>query len=282
MPELPEVEVVCRSLCQVLVERTIEGFSTTLPKLLKEPAEDAAYFAEHLTRRQVTAIRRRGKYILIDLENAETLTVHLRMTGKLLYTQRQQPMNKHTHIVMPLDNGWDLRFDDVRQFGAFYLTPTDEVEKISSLASLGIEPLSAEFTSDYLKTLMAGRTQKAKAFLLDQHMIAGIGNIYADEILFQASIHPNDRIMDIVDNEDITQLWWAIKDRLSQGIAGGGSSIKDYVDALGRSGVFQKQHRVYGRAGQYCVNCGGYIEKIKVAGRTTCYCPNCQPFHSVD
>ena len=261
MPELPEVEVVCRSLRKVLLGRRVQGFETDLPKLLKEPAEDEAYFQEHLTGQAITAIARRGKYILIHLEKGDILTVHLRMTGKLLYVEQSAPRGKHAHILMPLDDAHELRFDDVRQFGAFYLTAADQLARIEGLAALGVEPLEEDFTVERLQAMLAGKRQKIKAFLLDQHNIAGIGNIYADEIL----------------EEDILRLWQAIRDRLTQGIAGGGSSIKDYVDALGQSGSFQEQHRVYGRAGLRCVECGGLIEKIKVCGRTTCFCPNCQP-----
>lgn len=277
MPELPEVEVVCRSLRKVLLGRRVQGFETDLPKLLKEPAEDEAYFQEHLTGQAITAIARRGKYILIHLEKGDVLTVHLRMTGKLLYVEQSAPRGKHAHILMPLDDAHELRFDDVRQFGAFYLTAADQLARIEGLAALGVEPLEEDFTAECLQAMLAGKRQKLKAFLLDQHNIAGIGNIYADEILFQAGLHPETLAADVTLAEDILRLWQAIRDRLTQGIAGGGSSIKDYVDALGQSGSFQEQHRVYGRAGLRCVECGGLIEKIKVCGRTTCFCPNCQP-----
>lgn len=279
MPELPEVEVVCRSLRQVLLGRRMLGFETDLPKLLKEPVGDETYFREHLVGQAIIDIDRRGKYILMHLEQGDVLTVHLRMTGKLLYMQQTAPRGKHAHIIMALDDEHDLRFDDVRQFGAFYLTAADQLSRIEGLAALGAEPLEDAFTVECLQQLMRGRKLKLKAFLLDQHNIAGIGNIYADEILFQAGLHPEDLVADIKADEDIFKLWQAIRDRLTQGIAGGGSSIKDYVDALGQSGSFQEQHRVYGRAGQRCVECGGIIEKIKVCGRTTCFCPNCQPRH---
>ena len=277
MPELPEVEVVCRSLRKVLLGRRIQGFETDLPKMLKEPAADEDYFREHLTGQAITDIARRGKYILIYLEKGDILTVHLRMTGKLLYVEQSVPRGKHAHILMPLDDAHELRFDDVRQFGAFYLTAADQLKRIEGLATLGAEPLEDDFTAECLRALLADKRQKLKAFLLDQHNIAGIGNIYADEILFQAGLHPETLAAQVTAEEDIFRLWQAIRDRLTQGIAGGGSSIKDYVDALGQSGSFQEQHRVYGRAGQRCAECGGIIEKIKVCGRTTCFCPNCQP-----
>lgn len=276
MPELPEVEVVCRSLSQVLLGRKICAVEIALPKLLKEPAEDVSYFENHLVGQKVVDIGRRGKYILIFLDKGEALTIHLRMTGKLLYVAQPEPLGKHVHAVFRLDNGYDLRFDDVRQFGAFYLTDAAHYDGIAGLVALGVEPLGEDFTAEYLREILVGKKQKLKAFLLDQRYIAGIGNIYADEILFQARLHPETLAADVTEAEDIMLLWQAIRDRLSQGIANGGSSIKDYVDAFGQSGSFQEQHRVYGRAGLRCIECGGIIEKIKVGGRTTCFCPACQ------
>lgn len=279
MPELPEVEVVCRSLREILIARRITNFSVSLPKLLKIPANDTAYFAQNLIGKSFSAVKRRGKYILLELDEGLTLTVHLRMTGKLLYQASEVPLAKHCHIVLELDNGYDLRFDDVRQFGAFYLTKTEDLNTISGLNDLGIEPLEDAFTFEVFQNLIKNRTQKAKVFLLDQQYIAGIGNIYADEILFQAHIHPAETLDHIIDEEQQYQFWQAIREQLSAGIAMGGSSIKDYVDSLGHSGSYQDYHKVYGRFGKPCVNCQTPIEKIKLAGRSTCYCPNCQIRH---
>lgn len=276
MPELPEVEVVCRSLRQAIIGRTITAFQATLPKLLKLPYQAPELFAERLIGAQIVNIRRRGKYILIGLNNDDNLTVHLRMTGKLLYQSPEILRGKHCHIVIAFDNGYELRFDDVRQFGSFYLTGSNELQQINGLAALGIEPLGEEFTLAYLQSLIKGKTQKAKAFLLDQRHIAGIGNIYADEILFEAHIHPAESIGNIVEEINQQQLWQAIRHQLSRGIEMGGSSIKDYVDSFGQAGSYQEYHCVYGRSGQPCRQCGTTIERMTISGRGSCYCPNCQ------
>lgn len=274
MPELPEVETVCRSLRQTVLEQTIEAVTVRLARLL--PQDEPEAFGRALTGRQFCAVRRRGKYILLDLSGGVTLVVHLRMTGKLLYLPAQEPWGKHTHIVFALAGGQTLRYDDVRQFGTLRLTETARCLQLPSLAALGPEPLGEDFTVQWLQQRMSGRQQKAKAFLLDQRNIAGIGNIYADEILFQAGIHPEEPVCNLTDEATAQRLWYAIGDRLRQGIAHGGSSIRDYVDSLGQAGSFQKLHKVYGRGGQPCAECGCLLEKIVCGGRSSVYCPNCQ------
>lgn len=274
MPELPEVETVCRSLRQTVLQQTIESVTVRLPRLLQQDEPDT--FSKKLEGRRFCAVRRRGKYILLDLSDGETLVVHLRMTGKLLYLPASEPWGKHTHIVFALSDGHTLRYDDVRQFGTLQLTETAGCMGLSCLAALGPEPLEDDFTPQWLQQHMTGKKQKAKAFLLDQHNIAGIGNIYADEILFQAGIHPEEPVCKLADIATAERLWFAIRDRLSQGIAYGGSSIKDYVDSLGQSGSFQKLHKAYGRSGQPCVECGCLLEKMVSGGRSSVYCPNCQ------
>lgn len=274
MPELPEVETVCRSLRQTILDQTIENVTVRLPRLLVQ--EEPEPFCDKLAGKRFCAVRRRGKYILLDLSGDSTLLVHLRMTGKLLYLPAAAPWDKHTHIVFALENDYTLRYDDVRQFGTLQLADTAHCGELPCLAAMGPEPFSDEFTPQWLRQRMAGKKQKAKAFLLDQHNIAGIGNIYADEILFQARIHPEEPVANLLDDTAVEQLWLAIRDRLQQGIDHGGSSIRNYVDSLGQSGSFQEQHKVYGRGGQPCVECGCTLEKIISGGRSAVYCPNCQ------
>lgn len=275
MPELPEVETVCRSLAQTALHQKIESVTVRLPRLIVTP--DAEEFCRAMTDDAFCGVRRRGKYILLDCDSGRTLAVHLRMTGKLLYLPQDAPADKHDHVVWTLAGGMTLRFNDVRQFGTLRLAETSRVLSLDGLAELGVEPLGDEFTVEWLKARLAGRPQKIKAFLLDQRQIAGIGNIYADEILFQARVHPETPAALLADAETARALWLAVRDRLEEGIRCGGSSIRDYVDALGRSGGFQQQHRVYGRAGQPCVDCGCTLAKTRVGGRGTVYCPNCQP-----
>ncbi len=172
------------------------------------------------------------------------MVVHLRMTGKLLYLPASEPWGKHTHIVFALSDGHTLRYDDVRQFGTLQLTETAGCMGLSCLAALGPEPLDDDFTPQWLQQHFDRKKKKRpKPFLLDQHNIAGIGNIYADEILFQAGIHPEEPVCKLADIATAERLWFAIRDRLSRGIAYGGSSIKDYVDSFGQSGSFQKLHK---------------------------------------
>ncbi|MFZ5945410.1 MAG: DNA-formamidopyrimidine glycosylase [Bacillota bacterium] len=275
MPELPEVETVKRSLEPNLIGKEITSISVNLPKLIKIPADDSKAFQEVLTGRKFTGINRRGKYLIFSMDDEWALVIHLRMTGRLLYEPQEKPVLKHTHFIFTLNDGYDLRFHDIRQFGLIYLVPLDRLDEISGLKTMGPEPLSEEFTLSCLLEALKNKKQKAKAFLLDQRCIAGIGNIYADEILFQAGIHP-DETLDRLSEEQKKQMWLAIKDRLSAGVAHRGSSIKDYVDGFGESGTFQHQLKVYGKAGEPCANCGTQIERITSAGRGTAYCPKCQ------
>lgn len=275
MPELPEVETVCRSLSPFLVGKTVLKCEVKAEKLIK--SSSAQEFSEQIKGRTFQAIKRRGKYILLELDNGETLVVHLRMTGKLLICAKDEPLGKHTHIRFILDDDkMELRYDDTRKFGILYLGDEQKLAQLGGLTTLGYEPLSAEFTPAVLAQMMCGCSKKIKAFLLDQTKIAGIGNIYADEILFQAKIHPESVTKNITEEEVIKNLHFAIQDRLGLGIKYGGSSIKDYVNSFGESGSFQTMHKVYGKYGEKCRDCGSVLEKIQSAGRTSTYCPKCQ------
>ncbi|MFZ7102701.1 MAG: DNA-formamidopyrimidine glycosylase [Peptococcaceae bacterium] len=277
MPELPEVETVRRSLEPNLLGKKITDIQVNLPKLIKIPSGDAKAFKEILIGSKFKEIKRRGKYLLFYLDNGWVLVIHLRMTGRLLYIiSPQTPVEKHTHFIFSLDNNVQLRFHDIRQFGLIYLVPGDQLEQIAGLQTMGPEPLSAEFSCACLKEIIGTKKQKAKAFLLDQRCVAGIGNIYADEILFQAAIHPDENIGNLSEAKK-EALWAAIRDRIGAGIEYRGTSIKDYVDGFGESGSFQHQLKAYGKAGSPCINCGTPLERIISAGRSTVYCPKCQP-----
>ena len=275
MPELPEVETVCRSLAPFIVGKRVSECLVSEEKLIKSSKGDE--FINKIIGRTFTAIKRKGKYILLLLDDGETLVVHLRMTGKLLICPPDEPMTKHTHVRFAFaDSAQELRYDDIRKFGILYLGDSEGLSRLKGLATLGYEPLSEEFTVEALKEILAHSSKKIKAVLLDQTKIAGIGNIYADEILFQARIHPESVAKNITDDEVIANLHFAIQDRLKEGIKYGGSSIKDYVNSFGEAGTFQKMHRVYGKAGERCADCGGILDKMTSAGRTSTYCPNCQ------
>ncbi|NLT96443.1 MAG: DNA-formamidopyrimidine glycosylase [Clostridia bacterium] len=275
MPELPEVETVRRSLEPNLLNKTITEVKVFLPKLIKIPSGDAEAFGRILTGRKFKAIKRRGKYLLLYLEPDWVLVIHLRMTGRLLYIEKPVPVEKHTHFIFCLDDGNELRFHDVRQFGLIYLVQEKDLETIEGLKTMGPEPLSEDFTLECLKNSIKGKKQRAKVFLLDQRCVAGIGNIYADEILFQAGIHP-DRRVDTLRDDEKEALWRAIKDRLQAGVDHRGTSIKDYVDGFGQAGSFQNQLQVYGKYGEPCPRCGTIIQRTKSGGRTTSFCPRCQ------
>jgi len=278
MPELPEVETVRRTLEPNLLGKKINGIAVNLPKLIKIPQSDAETFKGILVGGKFIDIKRRGKYLLFYMDNAWVLVIHLRMTGRLLYVNNKENIEKHTHLIFYLDDGNELRFHDIRQFGLIYLVPIHQLDLISGLKNLGPEPLNEEFTFSCLKEVLKGKKQKAKVFLLDQRCIAGIGNIYADEILFQAGIHP-EKTVDNLTEEKRKALWQAVKDRLGAGVEHRGTSIKDYVDSYGKAGAFQHHLKVYGKAGQPCPRCGSQIERIKVGGRSTAFCPKCQPKH---
>lgn len=275
MPELPEVETIRRSLEPNLVDKKIIKVQVNMAKLIKEPS-DIETFIDNLEGSRFRKVRRRGKYLLFYLDRPYVLVIHLRMTGQLLLLKTTDIIEKHTHLIFNLDNGVDLRFHDVRQFGLIYLVPEDKLNLINGIRTMGPEPLDEDFTLRCFLDSIKGKKQRAKAFLLDQRCVAGIGNIYADEILFKAGIHPEEGINNLSPDK-LEALWSAIKDRLKAGVESRGTSIKDYVDGFGSKGSFQKQLKVYGKAGEPCVQCKNKLVGAKIAGRSTVFCPHCQP-----
>jgi formamidopyrimidine-DNA glycosylase len=261
VPELPEVETVARSIAPIVGRRIVSAEFTCLRILCGDPERMSAALAG----RRIRGIRRRGKFIVIDLDGGHCLTVHLGMTGKLLLGGIP---GRHTHALVNLDRGL-LRFEDQRQFGKIEVSHglPARVEK------LGPEPL--EVTPTEFAARLKKRKSRIKAVLLDQHFIRGVGNIYADEALFRAGIHPL-AIGARLRPERVQRLHAAIVEVLTQAIEKGGSSISDYVDAQGRKGFFQLEHRVYQRTGEPCVKCGTAIRRMLVVQRGTHYCPKCQ------
>ncbi|WP_227765339.1 DNA-formamidopyrimidine glycosylase [Zhaonella formicivorans] len=273
MPELPEVETVRRSLEKRLVGRTIRQVNIYMPKIIKIP--EPKLFARFLEGQTIVDLQRRGKYLLFCLASGYVWVTHLRMTGQFIYSKQEEPLLKHTHLTFTLDNGHQLRYVDIRQFGTMYLLRPDEFKKVRGLRELGPEPLGEEFTLEELYKKLAGKKGKVKQLLLNQAFVAGIGNIYADEILFDAGLHP-ERGADTLSPEEIEQLYYSIRKMLELGIANRGTTVRNYVDGDGRSGNFQELLKVYGRAGEPCYRCGRPLIKQQVAGRSSCYCPNCQ------
>ncbi|HVN03633.1 MAG TPA: bifunctional DNA-formamidopyrimidine glycosylase/DNA-(apurinic or apyrimidinic site) lyase [Bryobacteraceae bacterium] len=261
MPELPEVETVARSIARIVGRRIVSAEFTCLRILRGNPDEMSAALAG----RRIRGIERRGKFIVIQLDAGWSFIVHLGMTGKLLLGGTP---GKHTHAVINLDRGV-LRYEDQRQFGKL------EVGRglPARLEKLGPEPL--EISPAEFAARLKRRKARIKAVLLDQHFLRGLGNIYADETLFRAGVHPL-AIGARLRPDRVKRLHAAIVEVLTQAIAKGGSSISDYVDAEGRSGFFQFEHRVYQRTGEPCVTCGTPVRRIWVAQRGTHYCPKCQ------
>lgn len=275
MPELPEVETIKKSLLPLLVGKKIVNVELKVENLLKYPEKDKDYFEDTLKNSSFIDIQRRGKYLLFYMDTDSILVIHLRMTGRLLYLPTSEIVDKHTHIIFNLEDDMDLRFHDVRKFGLVYLVPKNGLHLLKGLSSLGPEPLEEEFSLESFKLSLKNKKGKIKPLLLNQQFIAGIGNIYADEILFQARVHPEEIVSNLSEGE-IELIYEAIKDRLSQGIKFRGTSIKDYVDGLGNSGTFQNELKIYGKKGESCFNCDHLLERIKVGGRNSTICPECQ------
>lgn len=271
MPELPEVETVVRGLRAPLIGRTILGMWTDWEKTIHSPTLQE--FAARVTGQTVCSVARRAKYILIELEY-DVLVIHLKMSGRLYVASatEQHVADKWVHVRFDLDEGRQLRFSDVRKFGKVYLT--HDVRAL--LAHLGPEPLSDDFTLARFGDSLQGRKRSVKSLLLDQEIVAGIGNIYADEALFRAGIHPNCHPAQL-SLEDIALLHRAIRDALAAGIKHEGASINWYRKPDGSKGESQNHLYVYGRENQGCRACGAIINKIRVAQRGTHFCPGCQP-----
>lgn len=295
MPELPEVETVRRTLAPVLAGRRVARVRVLSPHCLGHP-RDPAVFTRLLAGRRFEHFGRRGKYLILGLDGGLALVVHLRMTGRLWFRPAGVPPRpagapgtpappaadeRHTHAVIELEGGGELRFWDQRKFGRLYAVPDPAGEDGGQgplppgFGRLGIDPLSEDFTPDALARLLAGRRSGVKAALLDQSLVAGLGNIYADEALFLAGIHPA-RPAGQLTPEALARLAAAIRQVLGEALAAGGTTFSDYRDGLARRGTYGERLRVYKREGQPCPRCGAPIEKARMGGRTARFCPRCQ------
>jgi formamidopyrimidine-DNA glycosylase len=273
MPEMPEVETIRRTLADKVVGKTIKKVEILLSRLIKWPS--APEFQAIITGKKIVGLSRRGKYLLFFLEDQLVLVVHLRMTGRLYYAAAGEPSRKATHIKFIFDGGDALWYADTRTLGTLYAMKEEELWRISGLANMGPEPLSSEFTVEYLKKIFAKRQGKIKALLLNQKYIGGLGNIYVDESLALAGIHP-ERKAGNLSTDEIEKLHSAINEIIRQAILDGGTTFRDYVDGEGKQGTHQNHLRVYGRKNQPCLVCGTAIEWKEVGGRGTHFCPHCQ------
>jgi len=270
MPELPEVETIARTLAPGIVGRTIAGIELIHRPLVRTGRKRLVT----MRGRRVLGVRRRGKMLLIECEGGRTLVFHLKMTGQFLLAAPSDARDKHTRLIIRFADAKDeLRFSDVRKFG-FLLCLTGEPESAcGELACLGPEPL--EMSLPEFAGVLAGRRGRIKSLLLDQARIAGIGNIYADEMLFEARIHPMTPA-DLLNRQTIELLYGSMKKILTQAIESSGSTIQNYRDAEGNKGSFQESHKVYDRTGEPCVACGTPIRMTRVGGRSSHFCPKCQ------
>lgn len=274
MPELPEVETVARGLREVLPGRRV--LSVRLGKT--DFIDDPATLEQDLPGGTFARIRRLGKYLLLDLEPRKTpaeessLLIHLGMTGKISVCPPETPVDLHTHVFLALDDGRELRYNDVRRFGRMALLANGAHEHV--LGGLGVEPLEVS-EAEFRKRIQA-RKSRIKAVLLNQSVLRGIGNIYADESLWRAKIHP-EKIGARLQDDELRRLHRAVQHILRQAIRLCGSSISDYVDLDGGRGEFQQKHRAYQHDGKKCFRCSTIIRRIIVAGRSTHFCPECQP-----
>jgi len=282
MPELPEVETVRRGLAANVVGQRIEAVEVGRERAVRRTSRQAVI--DGLTGASMLTAGRRGKYLLCPLDTGDTLMVHLRMTGQLLLAAPGSVRPAHTHVVLHLAAGAgrvpvELWFVDARTFGEVVVFDPDFVEvELPELARLGLDPLVDEFGPDQLGAVIRSRSMRLKSLLVDQHVVAGIGNIYADEILHAARLHP-DTVAAALSQRDVVRLHGEMRRILDAAVRAGGSSLKDatYVNLMGSTGSYQHDHRVYGRAGERCPTCGrGYVRRSVTAGRSTHYCPICQ------
>jgi formamidopyrimidine-DNA glycosylase len=270
MPELPEVETIAAGLRARIAGREIAEMRISLPKLLRAttPADLRA-----LEGAAVTAVRRRGKILILEC-GERALLFHLKMTGRFLWVGRDAPADAHTHLVIAFaGSDEELRFHDVRKFGFLRCVAKEGINACDEIRPLGPDPIEIDRPS--FEARLSGRRGRLKSLLLNQRFLAGIGNIYADEMLFAARLHPR-TAAERLRPEERRRLWASMRAVLRRAVAAGGSSIRDYRGVGGEVGDFQTRHRVYGRSGQPCRRCGASVRRIVLGGRSTFFCPVCQ------
>jgi formamidopyrimidine-DNA glycosylase len=278
MPELPEVEVLRRDLDKEVVGKKIKSVDVTGLRSVRRH-RNKKEFAGLLEGRRITAVQRRGKYLVLRLDGAEALVVHLGMSGQLLRAKTaREKAPKHTHVVITFTQGGLLRFVDPRTFGEMFVTKYDELEEqVEELAHLGIDPLETAMSWDLFGRMLAEKKARLKNLLMDQKFIAGIGNVYSDEILFNAGLRW-DRMSDSLSQQEVRRLYRAISETLQDAVKYRGSSLADeqYVDLFGQPGEYQQYHQVYDKEGQACQRCRRPLRRARFSNRSTFYCEACQ------
>ncbi|MBN0988142.1 bifunctional DNA-formamidopyrimidine glycosylase/DNA-(apurinic or apyrimidinic site) lyase [Amphritea pacifica] len=269
MPELPEVETTRRGIEPHIEGRMITALTVRQPKLRWPVPEQ---LSEWVTGARIHSVTRRGKYLLINLPGGSVM-IHLGMSGSLYMVSSDQPAGYHDHVDLVLDSGMALRLTDPRRFGSVLWQPAGQQHLL--LEALGPEPLSSDFTAAYLQQRCAGRKQAIKPFIMNSQVVVGVGNIYANEALFGAGIHPK-RAAGNISAERLTRLVEEIRIVLARAIEQGGTTLKDFVGGDGKPGYFKQQLNVYGRGGEPCHHCKSTLKEIRLGQRSTVYCPECQ------
>jgi formamidopyrimidine-DNA glycosylase len=278
MPELPEVEVVKRDLDREVVGKKIKAVDVDGMRSVRRH-HNRKQFSQRLIDHKITGVERKGKYLLLRLDGDDVLVIHLGMSGQLVRAKgKSDALAKHTHVVITFTQGGQLRFVDPRTFGEMFVTEADTVEKdVTELAHLGIDPLETAMSWEYFGQMLAARHAKLKPLLMDQKFIAGIGNIYSDEILWGAGLRW-DRMSDALTSEEVRRLYRSMMETLQEAVKQRRSSLADeqYVDLFGRPGEYQQYHNVYAREGQSCPRCRHVVVRERVSGRSTFFCSACQ------
>jgi formamidopyrimidine-DNA glycosylase len=278
--ELPEVEVMRRDLEKDVVGRKIAAAevrpSKNAMRVIRRHGRRKE-FADRLVGRKVVKADRRGKYVLLFLDNGDVLVVHFGMSGQFVRGNKRVPLPPHTHVVITFQQGGDLRFVDPRTFGEMFVTAGDDLGKVKELQHIAIDPLDQVFTWQTFGGLMAQRGSKLKQLLMDQKFISGLGNIYSDEVLFAAGLR-HDRLSDTLSSQEVRRLYRSLQEVLQEAIRYRGTTLEDeaYLDLFGKPGEFQNELKVYGRQGLPCRRCRTPIQTVKVSGRGAYFCPQCQ------
>jgi len=272
MPELPEVETIRRDLEKKVRGKKVKEVIIKNGKCLKGITEEE--FIKGIKGKVFSEIGRRGKFLIIELDSKDNLVIHLRMTGTLIYSEEKRELN-YTRIIFIFEDSSQLAFNDMRGFGNIWLVSHKEFQRIPLLHLLGPEPLEEDFTLEKFKTLLKRKKKKIKVLLMDQSSIAGIGNIYSQEALFRAGIHP-EKLSNRLFDKEIENLYNSLQAVLQEAISHRGSSVDTYVDLEGKRGKYEQYLKVYGRKGKKCFRCGEEIKKINLGGRGTYFCPHCQ------
>lgn len=272
MPELPEVETVRKGLEKLVVNKTIQKVQVLWPKIIDAP--EVTIFEAQLANEKIESIGRRGKFLIFHLTDYELIS-HLRMEGKYKFYEENVPLDKHTHVIFHFTDGTQLHYNDVRKFGRMTLVNKGMSTSYKGIMQLGPEPLPETFTLDDFSKGLAKSKKAIKPLLLDQKLVTGLGNIYVDEALWEAKIHP-EQPANTLKPKEVAVLRKAIIDVLHRAVEAGGTTIRSYLNALGEAGQFQLSLHVYGQTGEPCARCQTPIVKVKVAQRGTHFCPNCQ------